>query len=99
VLPLVRSLRPNYSASTPDSVLAPEVQRGATTVNPSRWGDPFHKLVDDSCDFNTHLGPHNIIFDLVSRQCHYIKSVRSNAYSSFPHPLIRHFVSAAEYDS
>ncbi|KAF9236017.1 glycoside hydrolase family 16 protein [Melanogaster broomeanus] len=47
------------SASVPSDVRSP-----GTSVNTSNWGTPVAYYPDTSCDFSTHLGPHNIIINL-----------------------------------
>ncbi|KAG8761818.1 hypothetical protein FRC12_009311 [Ceratobasidium sp. 428] len=50
---------PRGSANVPAGV-----KNGAASIDTSGWGQPTAVFVDNSCDFNSHFGPENIIINL-----------------------------------
>ena len=41
-----------------------EVLSGAKEINTDKWGTPFAAFPSDSCDMESHFGPHSIIINL-----------------------------------
>ena len=41
-----------------------EVLSGAEQIDTDKWGTPFAAFPSDSCDMESHFGPHSIIINL-----------------------------------
>ncbi|KAG8907074.1 hypothetical protein FRC01_007826, partial [Tulasnella sp. 417] len=47
-----------------DPAVPGEVKNGSGAISPANWGAPYANYVNDSCDFDTHFGPENVIINL-----------------------------------